>query len=77
MSLLRNVVVDKHSSAVFTDNDFFVHLDFALALGRYLAEAAATGITVDGDDGKAVAGLLADALVCRQIVLVDKLLLLG
>ena len=63
MGFHGDVVVDKHAAAVFANDDFFVHFDFALTLGRYFAEAAAAGIAVDGDDVKAVTGLLADAFV--------------
>ncbi len=72
-----NVVVDKHAAAVLAYDDFLVHLDFALALGRNFAEAATAGVAVDGDYGKAVAGLFADALVGVEVVLVDVFLLLG
>ncbi len=52
-----------------------MHLDFHLALGRDVAEAAAAGVAVDGDNGQTVAGGVADALVGRQVALVDVLLL--
>ena len=53
-----------------------MHLDFHLALGRDVAEAAAAGVAVDGDDGEAVAGGVADALVGGEVAVVDVLLLL-
>ena len=72
-----DVVVDKHAAAVFTDDNFLVHLNLTLALGRDFAETAATGVAVDGDDSKTVAGLFADALVGSEVVLVDVFLLFG
>ena len=77
MGFHGDVVVDKHAAAVFANDDFFVHFDFALTLGRYFAEAAAAGIAVDGDDGKAVAGLLADAFVGGEVMFVDEFFLFG
>ena len=77
MGFHGDVVVDKHAAAVFANDDFFVHFDFALTLGRYFAEAAAAGIAVDGDDGKAVTGLLADAFVGGEVMFVDEFFLFG
>ena len=74
VSFLCNIVVHQYAAAMLAHDDFLVHLDFALALGRNLAEAATAGIAVDGDDGQAVAGLLADALIGREVSLVDELL---
>lgn len=54
--------VDHDASAVFTHDDFLVHLDFHLLLGRDAVEAAAAGVALDVDDAEAVAGVLADAL---------------
>lgn len=65
-----DVVVDEDTAAVFADDDFLVHLDFHLALGRDVAEAATAGVAVDGDYGQAVAGGAADALVASQVALV-------
>ena len=77
LCFLGDVVVYKHAATVFADDDFLVHLDFALALGRDFAETATASVAVDGDDGKAVAGLFADAFVSNKVVLVDEFLLLG
>ena len=72
---LGDVVVDQDAAAMFADDDFLVHLDFALALWGDFAEAAAAGFAVEGDNGEAVAGLFADALVGGEVALVDELFL--
>ena len=69
-----NLVVDKYAAAMLAHDDFLVHLDFALTLGRYLAEAAATSVAVDSYHSKTIAGLLTNTLVASQVTLVDELL---
>ena len=60
---------------MFAHYDFLVHLDFGLALRRDLAETTTAGVAVDGDDGEAVTGSLADAFVGGQVVVFDVLFL--
>ena len=63
--------VDHDAAAVLTHNDFLVHLDLHLALRRDAVEAAATSITLDIDDAKTIAGILADALEGIECALID------
>ena len=73
---LSDVVVNEDAAAMFADDNFFVHLDFGLALGRNLAETASTSVTVDSDYGQSVACAVADALVGLKITRLNELLLL-
>ena len=53
--------VNHDASAIFADDDFFVHLDLHLFLGRYAVEAAAACVALDIYDAEAVAGVFAYA----------------
>ncbi len=54
--------IDEDAAAVFTDDDFFAHLDFKLFLRRDAVETAAACVALDIDYSEAVTGVLADAL---------------
>ena len=58
--------VNQEASAVFADDDFFVHLDFHFALGRDAVEAAAAGVTLHVDNSESVVSVAADTFECFQ-----------
>ena len=49
-----------------------MHLDFKLTLGRNLIEAAATRLTLNSNDAKAIACILADTLESGKSIVVDE-----
>ena len=63
--------VNHDATAVFANDDFFVHADFHLLLRWNAVEASSTGITLNVHDTKAVAGILADTLECCESALVN------
>ena len=58
---VREFGVDHDAAAVFADDDFFVHLDFHLFLGRDSIEATTAGITLYVNDTETVSRIFANA----------------
>src|SRR5690606_7055940 len=63
---LKQFGIGQDAAAVLTNDDLLVLPDLRLALGRYLVEASAAGITFDADHSQAVAVGLADLFVGGQ-----------
>ena len=63
--------IHQDPSAIFANDDLLVHADIELVLWRDLIEASAAGIPFDLHDGKAVAGIFPDPLVCDQQPVLD------
>jgi hypothetical protein len=63
--------VNHDATAVFANDNFFVHFDFHLFLRRDAVEAATTGVTLDVNDAEAVASVFADAFESGECTLVD------
>ena len=70
--------VNQNSSAVFTHDNFLVHLNFHLALSRNAIEATAACIALHINNAQSVTGIFAYALECCQQTSVNlRLKLLG
>ena len=55
-----------NATAIFADDDFFVHLDIKLTLRRNLVKASAAGITLNIDDTQSVASVFANTFKAAQ-----------
>ena len=58
--------IDHDASAIFTNDNFFTHLDIELSLRRDAVEATTARITLDIDHSQTVAGILTNTFESRE-----------